>query len=407
MMPFVRSISGLSADLDVGLNVPKRGLSFEGDPTQQPSDNVSTKKEDVTKILSHWDTELDVVTRIMVIFAGNSDWIAHCPLFAIRAGFRVISALGVGITPWMTSVTDHKIHAKDGHTTRLRVYTPKEMQTIPGANDGDADAAVGVLFIHGGGGWLGSIETHDSVARRLANRTRFLTASVDYRLVPEHTYLNALDDVEAGYHWLIENLPSLYGSSRARPEVVICGDSAGGMYAAGVCVSLEMQRKAAPPGSVLPPRPLLQVPIYPCVDAFGSYPSRDRLASGWLLSKKLMHLGLSHWIGRGSTATVEAMKHDPRLSVGKAPASILKTVAPALLMTAEFDPLHDEGVEFCESLTSAGNEAHHTEARGMLHGFLGFMGFAPAARREAYRIFDALRRTSIRLIQNQPRTAGW
>eukprot|EP00961_Rhodomonas_salina_P020529 276233-Rhodomonas_salina.2 len=131
-MPFVRSISGLSADLDVGLNVPKRGLSFEGDPTQQPSDNVSTKKEDVTKILSHWDTELDVVTRIMVIFAGNSDWIAHCPLFAIRAGFRVISALGVSPRQFVLLMLKGNARNHDLHTRCIEPWMVGFMPLILG-----------------------------------------------------------------------------------------------------------------------------------------------------------------------------------------------------------------------------------------------------------------------------------
>lgn len=206
-----------------------------------------------------------------------------------------------------------------------------------------------VVFFHGGGWVLSGITGHDSICRRLALRSGMLVVSVDYRLAPEHPYPAPHDDCWAVTTWLAAHAGDWGGD----PErIAVCGDSAGGNLAAGVAL------RARDEG--LPLR--LQVLIYPCLDdRQDEYPSMRENAEGYFLSAADMAWFWGHFL-QGSNAD------DPRAVPAR--ATDLTGLAPAWVMTAEYDPLRDEGERYAERLAEAGVPVEVVRYPGVVHGFI-------------------------------------
>jgi acetyl esterase len=224
----------------------------------------------------------------------------------------------------------------------MRVYKPEN--------------PVGVAVAFHGGGWLmGNIESFDATCRHLANDSGLAIVNVDYRLAPEHPFPAAVDDAWAATQWIAEN-----GQSLGLPadRLVVLGESAGGNLAAVVAL---MARDAGNP------RLRLQVLVYPAIDARLDSQSLEQFAEGYLLSARdIAHTYKSYGLG----VTVET--GDWRLSPLHAPSH--QDVAPALLITAECDPLRDDSEAYARSLLEAGVSASHVRYAGVTHLFFGMRG---------------------------------
>ncbi len=239
--------------------------------------------------------------------------------------------------------------------------------TVPGA-DGDLRARVyrpegegpfpTVAFFHGGGWVIGDLETHDNMARYVCRNSEAVVVSVDYRLAPEHPFPAAADDALASARWIAANLDRFGGDDR----LGVAGDSAGGNLAAVVSQVLHSEGT----------RLTAQLLVYPAVDAEGEYPSRVENARGYFLEKPTMDWFYGHYAGAWDDAK------DPRLSPLHSPD--LSGQPPTVLVTAEFDPLRDEGEAYAEALRAAGVHVECTRYDGLIHGFFDMGGISPAAK---------------------------
>jgi acetyl esterase len=210
-----------------------------------------------------------------------------------------------------------------------------------------------IVYFHGGGGVIGSIRGSEAVTRLIAAQTRCVVASVDYRLGPEHHHPAAIDDACAAWAALA---PRATGG-----RLAVAGDSFGGFLAAHVD-----HRMRTTGGR----RPDLQVLIYPCVDLTQSSPSIDRLAEGYLLTRAIMQWFRAHYLGPDGDARAASPMF----------WSDLRGAAPAVVVTAGFDPLVDEGVRYADMLRAAGTEVRHRQHPSLIHGFLSLAGGVAAAR---------------------------
>ena len=226
---------------------------------------------------------------------------------------------------------------------RLRLYWPNSTAPVPA-----------VVYYHGGGHVIGSLDTHDLIARNLSAGVGALVASVDYRMGPEHKFPAAVDDSFAALKWVHAHGKEL----GADPDRIgVHGDSAGANLAAVVALM------ARDTGS---PKLRLQSLVYPVADyrlAGGSY---DQYAEGYgLLTRQSMVWFRNHYLRSPQDA------EDWRASPIK--ASSFAGVAPAIVITAECDVLHDDGEGYAEALRRAGVPVEYKEYSGMIHGFFGMM----------------------------------
>jgi acetyl esterase len=233
----------------------------------------------------------------------------------------------------------------------VRIYRP----------EGDA-ASTAVIYFHGGGFVIGSVETHDLQARALCRATKAVVASADYRLAPEHPWPEAVDDCVAVTEW---------GLGRFG-DVAVAGDSAGGNLAAVVAQELR-DRVAA------------QLLVYPAIDLSedneARYPSRTENADGYFLTLDDMRFFEHHYVGAVRD------RHDPRVSPLYGD---LTELPPAIVVTAEYDPLRDEGEAYAEAMRVAGVRVEHRRYGGLIHGFVGFGAVVPSAARASEEMYELL-----------------
>jgi acetyl esterase len=211
-----------------------------------------------------------------------------------------------------------------------------------------------LVWFHGGGGVIGSIDGSERICRYVAARTGHTVASVGYRLGPEDKHPAAIDDACAAWEALVERVP---GGGRA----VVGGDSFGGFLAAHVD---HWTREAGVR------QPDLQALVYPITDLRLVSPSIDKYAEGYLLTKAMMHYFLGHYL--------EAT--DDREAASPYFWSDVAGSAPALVVTAGFDPLVDEGDTWAKRLAAAGVAVRHRRYDSLVHGFLSLAGIVRAAR---------------------------
>jgi acetyl esterase len=230
---------------------------------------------------------------------------------------------------------------------KARVYRP------------DADGPLPtVAFFHGGGWVIGDLDTHDNMARNICRTSRAVVVAVDYRLAPEHPFPAAAEDAVAAARWVAEHLDRFGGDSRFG----VAGDSAGGNLAAVVAQALSADGTPVA-GQFL---------IYPAVDAAGEYPSRVDNATGYFLEQPTMDWFYGHYAGAWGEAS------DPRLS--PLHTADLAGLAPAVIVTAEYDPLRDEGEAYAAALHAAGVPTDVRRYDGMIHGFFDMGTVSPAAQ---------------------------
>lgn len=225
---------------------------------------------------------------------------------------------------------------------------------------GDPQAPV-IVFFHGGGHVFGNIRTYDTAARFLALRTGCTLVSVEYRLGPESPFPAAVTDSFAALRWVSENAERL----RADPNrLALCGDSAGGNLAA---VTALMARDAGIAVSA-------QALIYPVIDYRGGTPSFERYGQGYgILEAETVAWFRDRYLP--DPAMFEDWHANPSLATSHA------GLPPALMITAECDVLHDEGVGYAQQLRAADVPVEHVNFPGMIHGFFSYLGLVDDAAR--------------------------
>jgi acetyl esterase/lipase len=213
-----------------------------------------------------------------------------------------------------------------------------------------------LVFFHGGGFVVGDIESHDGLCRMICRDAAIHVLSVDYRLAPEHKAPAAVDDCVAAYRWALGHAAEL-GADPSR--VGVGGDSAGGNLAA--LVALRSREDGIP-------QPALQVLLYPVLDLSAETRSRILFSDGFFLSKQD-----SDWFRDLYLGGTDLAADDARVSPLK--AADLSGLAPALVLTAGFDPLRDEGNKYAAALRSAGVTVDHRQFDALTHGFASIAPF--------------------------------
>jgi acetyl esterase len=236
----------------------------------------------------------------------------------------------------LPSITDRTVPGPAGDIP-VRIYRPSDEVGLPV-----------VVFFHGGGWVIGDLESHDHMARAIASKADCVVVAVDYRLAPEHKFPAAADDAWAALEYVATHADEL-GVDAAR--IAVAGDSAGGNLAAVVSV----QARDAEHVEVIQ-----QVLLYPVTDGACDRPSMTENAEGYMLTRGAMDWFHEQYAGSEDDLT------DPRYSPIYGD---LAGVAPAVVVTAEFDPLRDQGEAYAVALTDAGVDVVHTTYEGMIHGF--------------------------------------
>ena len=251
---------------------------------------------------------------------------------------------------------------------------------------GDDRLLPAVVYYHGGGWVTGDLDTHDASCRMLAAAARCVVVAVDYRLAPEHPFPAAVDDALAAYAWVQRNAGALGVDPR---QVGVMGDSAGGNLAA--VVALEARAGGGPVADdVLPP--VVQGLIYPALDARLDSESVRTLGEGFFLTLASMEHFRELYLPDASDWTTG--RASPLL------AEDHRGVAPALVVTAGFDPLRDDGSRYAEVLRTAGVEVEYRCYDDQVHGFLG-MAILPDSLALATEVFESMGR-----LIRRPMAAG-
>lgn len=236
----------------------------------------------------------------------------------------------------------HTIHiaSQNNRVVELRIYRPTPAPDLPI-----------ILFMHGGGWCVGSLNTHDALARSFAVGSTAIVVSIGYNLAPEHKYPAGLEDVQAAYEWVLKNIEPLQSNG----QIALAGDSAGGNLATCLCLKCKNEAR---------PLPLFQVLIYPPTDLTTMQTASHRqfnpgayyLTEGQLKAFRKMYLGDARKAFETYTS--------PLL------ADDLSGLPPTILCTAEFDPVRDEGEAYAHRLAAAGVPVHCIRYNGMIHAFL-------------------------------------
>ncbi len=220
----------------------------------------------------------------------------------------------------------------------VRIYTPVGTAPFPV-----------LVYFHGGGWVIGNLDTHDGICRSLANRVGCLVVSVDYRLAPEHTFPAAPEDCYAATRWLAEHAGSLGGD---KGRIAVGGDSAGGNLAA--VVALMARDRGGP-------KLAFQLLVYPATDTDFETRSYRENSEGYFLTRADMVWFWNHY----------APRDEDRRNPYAAPlrAASLRGLPPALVITAEFDPLCDDGNAYAARLREDGVPVRLSQQDGLIHGF--------------------------------------
>ncbi len=243
-----------------------------------------------------------------------------------------------------------RIPCRDGGEIGARLYVPGPSTPSTSAEQSlSGDSTPALLYFHGGGYCVGSLDSHDSLCRSLAALTPCRVLSVAYRLAPEHRFPTAVHDAQDAYQWLLSNGP-VHGIDPGK--IAVGGDSAGGTLATGLTIAAQDTGW---------PQPVLQALLYPCTSAAQDTTSHLRLSRGYLLEAPTLQWMFSNYL------------RDPRdrtdWRFAPLEAMDLGCIAPAFIALAEYDPLVDEGIAYAKKLEAAAVPTHLKIYRGMTHDF--------------------------------------
>jgi len=284
------------------------------------------------------------------------------PPVQAREFYLVRKALTQPDPPTLSLVRDH-VPLLGGVSVPVREYRPAGAQA--------SDTLPALVYFHGGGWVIGNIETHDVLCHQLCQASGCAVFSVDYRLAPEHVFPAAYDDALAAFHWVVSQAQALHIDPQ---RVAVGGDSAGGNLAAAVCLGAR--------GSA--PAPAFQLLIYPATWMYPDTPSFHANGEGYGLTAQAMDWFMDHYL--------PSREHGQDWRASPLKAASHAGLPPALVLTAGFDPLRDEGLQYADALSLAGVPAQYICFERQIHGFIT-MG---RVIREAYTDVDvcaqALRR---------------
>lgn len=254
-----------------------------------------------------------------------------------RAMQNIVPTVTIASEP-VGSVQDQFIPVKDGEI-KIRIYTPEGEGIFPI-----------LVHFHGGGFVFGDLEMVDAPLRAITNAAQCIVVSVDYRLAPEHPFPTAAEDAYSAVKWVAENAYTFDGDPQ---RIAVAGDSAGGDLAAVVCL---MAREQGGPSLCF------QVLLYPCTDFSKDYPSSHDFAEGYFLSRKDMKYFEKQYF----------RTEEEKRSIYASPllADDLRGLPAALVVTAGYDPLHDEGQAYANRLKDAGVKVKYHCYDDTIHGFL-------------------------------------
>ena len=275
-----------------------------------------------------------------------------------RAGFALLASLG-GPPEEAVPTQDRTVPGVDGNDIPVRIYRPQSDQPLPV-----------VVYFHGGGFVIGDIATHDTTCHRLAAGVPAVIVSVDYRLAPEHPFPAAVDDCEAATKWVSAHASEIGGDSS---RLAVAGDSAGGNLSAVIA------RRARDAGG---PPIAFQLLVYPATDMTRSMPSHTENGSGYLLDADAINWFMENYMGDADLRQPDASP----LFVDD-----LSGLPPAFVLTAEFDPLRDEGEAYADRLREAGVQVAASRYDGMIHGFYGLDSMFDSATKATSETVTALR----------------
>jgi acetyl esterase/lipase len=285
----------------------------------------------------------------MLNAAGAADLSRMTP-GEMREGFERLAAM-VGVNGVAVDAAEDRDIPGPGGRIPVRVYAPKGSGTA---------TLPGLIYFHGGGGVFGSIASHDSLCRSLANAGTCRVVSVGYRLAPEHKFPAAVEDAVAATRGIADQAREFLIDPR---RLAVGGDSIGGGLAAVTCLMARDGRG---------PHIALQVLLCPAMDMSKNSDSRIAFASGYFLNQATIDWTLVHYCVPGTDLA------DPRIS--PLLAEDLSRLPPAQVHTAEFDPLRSEGAAYADRLQRAGVAVRHTCHAGMIHHFYAMGGVIPYAR---------------------------
>jgi acetyl esterase len=272
--------------------------------------------------------------------SANAQPTENLDLAAARtAAVQGVIAIGLEPPPGVSAKDEH--FAVPGGEIALRIYRP----------EGSSGAALPVvLFFHGGGWVVCDLESHDHLCRHIAAGAKCAVVAVDYRLAPENRFPAAIEDAESAARWLLSNAERL---ELDISRVAVCGDSAGGNLSA--VLALQSGKNGLP-------RIALQVLIYPVCDVSSKSESYWHNGTDYLLTERTMAFFIDQYVP--DIAQRADWRASPLLAANLAEA------APALIYTAEYDVLHDEGAAYAAKLRKAGVKVRYCDIPGHMHGFL-------------------------------------
>ena len=289
---------------------------------------------------------------------------------ALSAAFAEMAGPG----PRMARADDLTVAAADGFAIPIRVLVPEQ-------------GARGVIvWLHGGGWVIGTVDQADTLGRKLAERTSCAVVLVDYRLAPEHRYPTAVDDCWDALVWTAAHLDDVAG--REDVPLIVAGDSAGGNLAA--VTALRARDRGGP-------RLDLQVLIYPVTDADLDRPSYTAAENQLILTRAAMAWFWDHY------APDPAQRAEPDASPLR--AASLAGLPPAVVLTAEHDVLRDEGEAYAAALTAAGVPVDFRRHDGQTHGFFTLL-MLPGSERGFQQVVKAVQACTVAHAKQRTATGG-
>jgi len=250
-----------------------------------------------------------------------------------------------------------------GSDIAMRIYKPREVRI--------SEKLPILMWFHGGGFVIGSLDTHDSVCRMLANQADCIVVAVDYRLAPESRFPAAVEDCQAALKWVALHAVEFGGDPAC---IAVGGDSAGANLATVIAI---LARDAAHPKLVF------QLLIYPCTAPEPETPSHHKFKEGYILSRNSITWFYRQYLRSGKD--VNDFRFAPLIH------DDLSGLPPSLIIVAGYDPLRDEGIEYARKLIEAGNRVRLSNYEGMVHGFYLMGGAVDGARRAVTESAEAMR----------------
>ena len=259
----------------------------------------------------------------------------------IASAVKIVMAKDGKSAPAFTGTTqDFKIDVGDGHKVSARAYIPKGDGPFPT-----------ILYIHGGGWVVGSIDSYDASPRALCELTKAVIISTDYREAPADKFPTAHDDTFSAYKWVLANAGQYKGDTK---KVAVVGESAGGNMAAAICIEAKEQKVQ---------EPIYQVLVYPVANYDFTTKSYQDNETTKPLSAEGMKWFFKYYLAKPEDG------NNPRISILQ--AKDVSGVAPATIIAAEIDPLLTEGKQYADKLEAAGVKVQYKVYPGVTHEFFG------------------------------------